>query len=165
MGEHLKRLKELRLNKGISQKEIADYLGVTVASYSLYERGNREPNVATLKKIAEYYGVSLDYLTENTDYFYVGSNPPIDAVVDSVNQTLKHWDDKPQTIAAHFDGDEYTEDELKQIQQFAEFVKSKRKDLIQSPPAKEITLEEANKHFKTDISKYIKEADKKSQTD
>lgn len=33
----------------------------------------------------------------------------------------------PSTIAAHFDGDEYTEDELDEIRQFAEFVKNKRK--------------------------------------
>lgn len=36
-------------------------------------------------------------------------------------------DNKPSTIAAHFDGDEYTEDELDEIRQFAEFVKNKRK--------------------------------------
>ena len=34
--------------------------------------------------------------------------------------------DEPTTIAAHFDGDEYTEDELDEIRQFAEFVKGKR---------------------------------------
>lgn len=34
---------------------------------------------------------------------------------------------KPNTIAAHFDGDEYTEEELEEILQFAEFVKAKRK--------------------------------------
>ena len=33
---------------------------------------------------------------------------------------------KPTTLAAHFDGDEYTEDELDEIRQFAEFVKGKR---------------------------------------
>lgn len=101
MGEHLKRLKELRLAKGISQKEIAAYLGITVAAYSLYERGNREPNISILKKIAEYYNVSMDELLE--------------------------MDDEPLTIAAHFDGDEYTEAELEEIRKFAEFVKSQRK--------------------------------------
>ena len=35
--------------------------------------------------------------------------------------------DQPITFAAHFDGDEYTEDELDEIRQFAEFVKNKRK--------------------------------------
>ena len=101
MGEHLKRLKELRLQHDLSQKDIANYLGITVAAYSFYERGNREPNVSILKKLAEYFNVSLDY--------------------------LMGMEDEPQTIAAHFDGDEYTDEELEQIRQFAEFVKSQRK--------------------------------------
>ena len=44
-------------------------------------------------------------------------------------QELMGWDEpeKPTTIAAHFDGDEYTQEELDQIKAFAEFVKSKRK--------------------------------------
>ena len=37
-------------------------------------------------------------------------------------------DDEPMTIAAHFDGDEYTDAELEEIRKFAEFVKSKRKE-------------------------------------
>ena len=42
---------------------------------------------------------------------------------------LMGWDEpaKPATLAAHFDGEEYTEDELKEIRQFAEFVKGKRR--------------------------------------
>ena len=58
----LDNLKRLRINAHINQKEIANYLGITVAGYSLYERGNREPNIATLIKLADYYGVSIDYL-------------------------------------------------------------------------------------------------------
>ena len=45
-------------------------------------------------------------------------------------QELMGWeevDEQPQTIAAHFDGNEYTEEELDEIKAFAEFVKSKRK--------------------------------------
>lgn len=45
-------------------------------------------------------------------------------------QELMGWDepdDKPLTIAAHFTGDEYTDEELDEIKQFAEFVKAKRK--------------------------------------
>lgn len=52
-----------------------------------------------------------------------------------------------QTIAAHFDGDEYTEEELKEIKQFAEFIKSKRKDSSTSTP-----LEPVAAHERTDIA-------------
>lgn len=73
MSEYLKRLKELRLTKGISQKEIA-----------------------------EYYNVSLDDLLE-------------------MNGT-------PTLPAVHFDGSGFTEEEMKEILQFAEFIKSKRSE-------------------------------------
>ena len=44
-------------------------------------------------------------------------------------------DDEPTTLAAHFDGDEYTEDELDEIRQFAEFVKGKEvSNLLDSLP-------------------------------
>ena len=71
MSEYLKRLKELRLTKGISQKEIA-----------------------------EYYNVSLDDLLE------MNGTPTLPAVC--------------------FDGSGFTEEEMKEILQFAEFIKSKR---------------------------------------
>lgn len=94
-------LKYARERKGLSQKDVAESIGVAKSTYSLYESGNREPNVQTIKKIADLLNVSADDL--------LGIN------------------DEPTTIAAHFDGDEYTEDELEEIKQFAEFVKAKRK--------------------------------------
>ena len=102
MSEYLKQLRELRLAKGLSQKELAEYLGISVAGYSLYELGKREPNIAILKKLAEYYHISTDELLE--------------------------LDNTPQTLAAHFNGDEYTEKELEEIKNFAEYVKSKRNE-------------------------------------
>lgn len=102
MGDNFSdNLKEARLKSGLSQKDVAENIGVAKSTYSLYESGNREPNVNTIKKISDCLNVSAD--------------------------TLLGLDDKPLTIAAHFDGDEYTEDELDEIRQFAEFVKNKRK--------------------------------------
>lgn len=46
---------------------------------------------------------------------------------DELEKKVADTNYKPTTIAAHFDGDEYTEDELDEIRQFAEFVKNKRK--------------------------------------
>ena len=58
------RLKTLREMKGVSQKEIAAYINKTPQAYSLYETGKRDPDIHTLKKLAEYFSVSLDYLLE-----------------------------------------------------------------------------------------------------
>lgn len=64
MGEKLTKLKELRSALNRTQKDLAEYLGISIAAYSLYERGDREPNITILKKLADYYGVSVDYLMD-----------------------------------------------------------------------------------------------------
>ena len=94
-------LKAARLKKGVSQKDVAENIGVANSTYSLYESGNREPNVITIKKIAAYLNVSANSL--------LGLEEPL------------------STMAAHFDGNDYTEEELDKIKEFAAFVKSNRK--------------------------------------
>ena len=56
------KLKELRKEKGLSQKEIANFIGVSVSAYSNYEQGIREPSYDILIKIAKFYKVSTDFL-------------------------------------------------------------------------------------------------------
>lgn len=56
------RLKELRKEKGVSQKEVATALGITLSAYSNYEQGIREPNIEIIIAICRYYDVSSDYL-------------------------------------------------------------------------------------------------------
>ncbi|GKH49321.1 hypothetical protein CE91St46_04320 [Eubacteriales bacterium] len=55
------RLRELRLEAEEKQSDIAALLGVSVQSYSAYE-ASREPNYTLLRKIADHYGVTIDYL-------------------------------------------------------------------------------------------------------
>lgn len=102
MGDNFnENLKEARLKSGISQKDLAESIGVAKSTYSLYESGKREPNVDTIKKIASSLNVSAD--------------------------TLPGIDNEPITLAAHFEGDEYTESEVEEIKNFAAFVKNRRK--------------------------------------
>ena len=102
MGDNFnENLKEARLKSGISQKDLAEKIGVAKSTYSLYESGKREPNVDTIKKIASSLNVSAD--------------------------TLLGIDNEPTTLAAHFEGDEYTESEMEEIRNFAAFVKNKRR--------------------------------------
>lgn len=56
------RLKELRLEHNLSQKALADAIGVSDIAVSRWESKLRTPNIETLKLIAEYFGVSSDYL-------------------------------------------------------------------------------------------------------
>ena len=62
-----KRVKELRTEKKIPQKELAEQLGITVRAYQYYEEGKRYPDFQGLLALADYYAVSLDYLVGRTD--------------------------------------------------------------------------------------------------
>lgn len=61
------RLKGLRDEINHSQQQIADFLGVTKSAYGNYEQGLNYPNTETIIKIADFFGVSLDYLFGRTD--------------------------------------------------------------------------------------------------
>ncbi|MFD0619214.1 helix-turn-helix domain-containing protein [Paenibacillus sp. GCM10027629] len=59
MGE---RLRQLRLQRKISQEEVARTIGITRSAYSHYEINNRQPVYETLIKLSTFYEVSLDYI-------------------------------------------------------------------------------------------------------
>lgn len=56
------RLTKLRESKGITRQALIDDLEVNYSTYANYEAGTREPNSEMLKKIANYYDVSIDYI-------------------------------------------------------------------------------------------------------
>lgn len=57
-------LRKLRLQCGHSQKEMAEKIGIEYQNYNKYELGKNEPPIAILKKIADYFDVSLDFLLQ-----------------------------------------------------------------------------------------------------
>lgn len=59
------RLKEIRLQKGLSQKKIADKLCCSPNVYSRYETGDRQPSIEVLIRLSEILGVTVDYIIEN----------------------------------------------------------------------------------------------------
>jgi transcriptional regulator with XRE-family HTH domain len=63
----VKRLKILRVEKGLPQTQLAALLGFSVQRYNHYETGRREPDNQTLRMIAEFFGVSADYLLGMTE--------------------------------------------------------------------------------------------------
>lgn len=97
------RIKELREEKGISQKELGKILNVAQNTISNWEKGSREPDTKALMKLAEILECTTDYLLGKSNI-----RTPI------------------ETIAAHHDGGEFTEEELNEIEKFKEFVRSKR---------------------------------------
>jgi transcriptional regulator with XRE-family HTH domain len=59
------RLKELRMEKGLTQKDAALQLSIPRTTYSGYERGTSEPDFNTLNKLADFYGVDPNWLLNN----------------------------------------------------------------------------------------------------
>lgn len=56
------KLRELRLNRNLTQQKVADNLKMNRASYTKYELGTREPDIKTLIEIADFYNIDLDEL-------------------------------------------------------------------------------------------------------
>ncbi len=100
----MNRIKELRAEKNIKQAELAKFLNVSPAAMSGYETGKFEAELGTYEKIAEYFGVTLDFLlgrdtTKNPKAIRIpvlGSVPagiPLEAVEDVID-----WEELPQSM-------------------------------------------------------------------
>lgn len=63
----MRNLRHLRLEKGLSQIEMANELDMPQSTYQQYEAGITEPKFSTLVQIADYFDVSIDYLIGRTN--------------------------------------------------------------------------------------------------
>ncbi|MBQ3134090.1 MAG: helix-turn-helix transcriptional regulator [Clostridia bacterium] len=61
------RLKRCRKEKGLTQGQVAIYCDITEKAYQNYELMTREPKVEILIRLADFFGVSLDYLVGRSD--------------------------------------------------------------------------------------------------
>lgn len=61
------RLKELRTAHGATQKDMSEYLGITLRAYQYYESGHRYPDFQGLIALADYFEVPIDYLVGRSD--------------------------------------------------------------------------------------------------
>lgn len=67
-------LRDLRKSKNLNQSFFADMLGISLTAYQKYEHGTAEPNFDNISKLADFYGVTTDYL--------LGRTPPPDPFAD-----------------------------------------------------------------------------------
>ena len=118
----MQKLKELRIERGIQQKDLAATLGIGANTLSQYENGKREPDNKTLVKLADYFGVSVDYLLEHTDAPEKQENPSWD----SESKSKAHYIDDDDVKVALFGGDgEVTDEMWDEVRNFVDYVKSK----------------------------------------
>ena len=64
---YYQRLKDLKEDADLTQKEVAEIIGVSVNHYGKYERGETDIPFEKVISLAEYYGVSLDYIAGRTN--------------------------------------------------------------------------------------------------
>lgn len=105
----LERIKLLCKQRGISIKTLEERLDFP--NNTIYQWKTRTPGTDKLEKVADYFKVSVDYLLGRTD---------VQEIPDSIE------DNRVETIAAHHDGENWTEEELEEIERFKEFVRMKR---------------------------------------
>lgn len=98
----LERVKQLCKERGLTITKLEDKLDIP--SNTIYQWKRISPSLDKLEKIADYFNVSTDYLLGRSDI-----------------KTIQ-----PETIAAHHDGEDWTEEELEEIERFKQFIKTKR---------------------------------------
>ena len=107
----MNRLKFLREEKGLFQKDVADYLNCSIAIISMYEKEQRVMDVNIAQKLATYFECSIDYLLGKSDVR--NSNEQIDDVLNEamIGMSKEEYE-------------KLTETQKKQIRDFALFVKN-----------------------------------------
>lgn len=97
----IEKLNKLMEERGLNKSSLARESGIPYTTIDgFYKKGTDNVKLSTLRKLASYFNCSLDYLAD-----------------DSV-------DNQPHTIAAHFDGEEFTAEQIERIKAFAAFIKS-----------------------------------------
>lgn len=67
MIKFAERLRELRVERHITQREMAEFLGINTRVYQCYEGDDRRPNYEKLVALADFFQVSVDYLIGHSD--------------------------------------------------------------------------------------------------
>ena len=102
----LDRVKELCKSRGITVKGLEGKLDIP--HNTIYQWKRIAPSLDKIQKVADYFGVSIDYLLGRTE------------------QKELPEDNTVHTFAAHHDEDEWTEEELEEIEEFKRFVAMRR---------------------------------------
>lgn len=139
-------LKEIRKKQNISQLEVSKALDLTESDVNDIENGILPLNYEWAEKYATYLGTSVNQILIDNNMDISLNEIPLELLKHYQEQGMseseivkayteyKHKQEEDvfenkdiETIAAHHDGEEWTEEELEEIERFKEFVKSKRK--------------------------------------
>lgn len=119
IGENIKNIRE---SKNIGINELSRISGVNASYISAIERGEKQnPSTKILNKLSEALNVSVDEFFKNDAEVKEEKTN----VIDDINKIVEK--NKVETIAAHLDAEEFTEEDLEDIEQFIKFVASRKK--------------------------------------
>lgn len=76
------KIKDLRQSRGLNKRQMAELLELPYTTYNNYEIGVREANSDVLKKISKTFGVSVDFLIDNSEFVYGNINLPTPQIID-----------------------------------------------------------------------------------
>lgn len=79
----IERLKKLRKERKLTQKDIATFLNISQPAYQQFESGKKKMNLETMEKLADFFNVSTDYLLGKTDFPDLDLEVDIDNAIDN----------------------------------------------------------------------------------
>ena len=103
----LNRLRELRIEKGLLQSDIAKIINKSERTVGFYETGERDMGTETLSKLSDFFNVSIDYILGKTD-------------IRNIEEDFK--------FDYHKETEGLSEDEIKEALEFYKLVKNKKKE-------------------------------------
>ena len=117
LGEKIKKYRE---NKNMTQNEVADIIGVKSATISKYESNTLEPNIESIKKLAEIFEISIDELLKDEKEFNISKYNILGILREQKNMKLKGnlYHNTQITFAYntnHIEGSKLTEDQTRYI--------------------------------------------------
>lgn len=92
------RLKELREELNKTQKEVANNLDIPYINYHKYEKGIHEPDIETIKTLAAYFDVSIDYLLGKTLIRNIQHAKELENIYIALDKDLKDLNLTPDTL-------------------------------------------------------------------
>jgi transcriptional regulator with XRE-family HTH domain len=110
-----KRLRELREKQSLSQKRAAEIFGISNFALSRYETGTANPDPDLIKKFAEYYEVTTDYLLGNSD------------IPNYKKPTLDDLDMKESENLFFFNRDGMSDEDIEKVKEYIELLRLKAK--------------------------------------
>ena len=120
----MNRIKELRKQKNMTQKELAKQLQIADSTLSYWEQGRYEPDIDALKQLSSFFQVSIDYILCSDLSEEEESDKDINSVVGEARKLYQVDNNNALPNRGEFKG--LSEEEINKLAEYAEFIKSQR---------------------------------------